>query len=98
MRVLLGSEETGPCLVEDAAHRALHIFNHFEYDTGTLGAEWARDVAAGVPTALPRDYFPGDDPTRAPPNRWRSHAHLLYGNWISQIYETVPYDDAQIGA
>ena len=97
MRVLLGSEETGPCLVEDAAHRALHIFNHFEYDSGTLASEYARDLGSGAPAALPRDYFPGDDPTRPPLNRWRSHAHLLYGNWIAEVYETTPYDFAQIG-
>ena len=98
MRVLLGSEETGPCLIEDPAHRAIHILNHFEYDTDTLAAEYARDVAQGAPIGLPRDYFPGDDPTRPPLNRWRGHAHLLYGNWISQVYETTPYDLAQIGS
>ena len=98
LRVLLGSEETGPCLVEDAGHRALYILNHFEYDSGTLRAEYERDVAAGTPIAVPCNYFPGDDPTRPPLNRWRSHAHLLYGNWIAQVYETTPYDFAQIGA
>ncbi len=30
LRTLLGSQITGPCLVEDSAHRALYIFNHFE--------------------------------------------------------------------
>lgn len=98
LRVLLGSEETGPCLVEDEAHRALYILNHFEYDSGTLKAEYDRDVAAGAPIAVPCNYYPGDDPTRPPSNRWRSHAHLLYGNWIAQVYETTAYDFAQIGA
>ncbi|MCK0166920.1 homoserine O-succinyltransferase [Jannaschia sp. S6380] len=97
MKVLLGSEETGPCLIEDAAHRALHIFNHFEYDSDTLQAEYRRDVANGTPINVPGNYFPDDDPSRPPLNRWRSHGHLLYGNWISQIYETTPYDFAQIG-
>ena len=98
LRVLLGSEETGPCLVEDAGHRALWILNHFEYDSLTLQREYERDVAAGAPINVPGNYFPGDDPTRPPLNRWRSHAHLLYGNWIAQVYETTPYDFAQIGA
>ena len=102
LTILLDSEEVGPCLVEDHAHRALYVFNHFEYDSGTLAEEWRRDVASGGQTragiALPRDYFPGGDPARMPPNRWRSHAHLLYGNWINQIYQTTPYDLKEIGA
>lgn len=97
MRVLLGSDDTGPCLVEDAAHRALYIFNHFEYDSGTLKEEYDRDVAAGSPINVPQNYYPGDDPTAEPQNRWRSHAHLLYGNWVSEIYLTTPYDQSQIG-
>ncbi len=97
LKVLLGSEETGPCLIEDAAHRAIHIFNHFEYDSDTLAKEYARDVASGTPVDVPRHYFPGDDPARRPLNRWRSHAHLLYGNWINQIYQTTDYDLSKIG-
>ena len=97
LKVLLGNDETGPCLVEDAAHRALYIFNHFEYDSGTLKEEYDRDVAAGTPINVPGNYYPGDDPTQAPQNRWRSHAHLLYGNWLSEIYLTTPYDASLIG-
>ncbi|MCB1396166.1 MAG: homoserine O-succinyltransferase [Rhodobacter sp.] len=96
--ILLDSTETGPALVEDAAHRALYIFNHFEYDSGTLKEEYDRDVAAGKPINVPVNYYPGDDPTRAPMNRWRSHAHLLYGNWINEIYQSTPYDMNEIGA
>ncbi len=92
LQTLLGSDETGPCLVEDAAHRALYIFNHFEYDTDTLKGEYDRDIAAGVPIHVPDHYYPNNDPTQQPSNRWRSHAHLLYGNWINQIYQTVPFD------
>ena len=94
---LLGSDEVGPCLVEDPKHRALYIFNHFEYDSGTLKEEYDRDIAAGKPIAVPGNYYPDDDPARAPVNRWRSHAHLLYGNWINEIYQTTPYDLAEIG-
>ncbi len=95
--VLLGSDQTGPCLVEDAAHRALYILNHFEYDSDTLKQEYDRDVAAGTPINVPDNYYPDNDPSRPPLNRWRSHAHLLYGNWINEIYQTTPYDIAQIG-
>ncbi|PIP95684.1 MAG: hypothetical protein COW75_12160 [Rhodobacterales bacterium CG18_big_fil_WC_8_21_14_2_50_71_9] len=87
----MSSPETGPCLVEDAAHRALYMFNHIEYDTSSLAEEYQRDVAMGAPIALPAHYFPGDDPTRAPENRWRSHAHLLFGNWINELYQTTPF-------
>jgi homoserine O-succinyltransferase len=94
---LLGSDRVGPCLVEDAAHRALYIFNHFEYDSGTLKEEYDRDIAAGKPINVPENYYPDDDPTRPPSNRWRSHAHLLYGNWINEIYQTTFYDFDRIG-
>jgi len=97
LRTLLGSDEVGPCLVADAAHRALYIFNHFEYDSDTLKQEYDRDIAAGTPINVPINYYPSDDPTRPPMNRWRSHAHLLYGNWINEIYQSTPYDLAQIG-
>ncbi|TFL18623.1 homoserine O-succinyltransferase [Jannaschia formosa] len=97
MDVLLGSEETGPCLIEDRAKRCVHIFNHFEYDTDTLRREYERDVAAGTPINVPGNYYPDDDPTRPPQNRWRSHGHLLYGNWINEIYQTTPFDTALIG-
>ncbi|MEX0369386.1 MAG: homoserine O-succinyltransferase [Tateyamaria sp.] len=99
--ILLGSEVTGPCLIEDPDHRALYILNHFEYDSDTLKQEYDRDLASvqveGAEIALPVGYFPGDDPTQAPANRWRSHAHLLYGNWLSEIYLTTPYDMSRIG-
>jgi len=94
---LLASDLTGPALVEDAAHRALWIFNHFEYDSLTLKGEYDRDVANGTPINVPMNYYPDDDPAKMPLNRWRSHAHLLYGNWINQIYQTTPYDLAEIG-
>lgn len=97
LRTLLGSPEAGPCLVEDPGHRALYIFNHFEYDSGTLKEEYDRDVAAGRTINVPQNYYPDDDPARVPMNRWRSHAHLLYGNWINEIYQTTPYDLAEIG-
>jgi len=98
LNTLLASDQVGPCLVEDAAHRALYIFNHFEYDSGTLGEEFQRDVQAGAQIVPPENYFPGNDPAKAPLNRWRSHAHLLYGNWINEIYQTTPFKLDAIGA
>ena len=97
LKTLLGSDEVGPALVEDAAHRAIYIFNHFEYDSDTLKQEYDRDAASGGPIKVPVNYYPDDDPARSPQNRWRSHAHLLYGNWINQIYQSTPFDMDQIG-
>ncbi|WP_300029928.1 homoserine O-succinyltransferase [uncultured Roseobacter sp.] len=97
LTTLLGSEEAGPCLVEDPGHRALYIFNHFEYDSDTLKQEYDRDVAAGTPINVPMNYYPEDDPSRTPLNRWRSHAHLLYGNWLTEVYQDTPYDIDAIG-
>ena len=98
LRVLLHSEEVGPCLIEDQPHRAFYMFNHLEYDSTTLKEEYDRDVARGDPIAVPVDYFPDDDPARPPENRWRSHGQLLYGNWINEIYQTTPYELEAIGA
>ncbi|MEM5475249.1 homoserine O-succinyltransferase [Pacificibacter sp. AS14] len=95
---LLGSDETGPCLVQDTDHRALYIFNHFEYDTGTLHEELMRDKQSGKPILLPQNYYQDDDPSRRPVNKWRSHAHLLYGNWVNEIYQSTYYDMDKIGA
>ena len=97
LTTLLGSDEVGPCLIEDPAHRALYVFNHFEYDRDTLKQEYDRDVDNGVPINVPCNYYPEDDPSRTPVNRWRSHAHLLYGNWINEIYQTTPFDMNEIG-
>ena len=96
LTTLIGSREVGPCLVEDPQGRA-YLLNHFEYDSGTLADEHRRDVEHGAPIAVPQGYYPGDDPARAPLNRWRSHAHLLYGNWINEIYQTTPYEIDRIG-
>lgn len=97
LTTLLTSAETGPCLVEDPGHRALYIINHLEYDSGTLKEEYDRDVANGTPINIPDNYYPDDDPTKPPRNRWRSHAHLLYGNWINEIYQSTPFDISEIG-
>ena len=98
LRVLMHSDEVGPCLIDDPAHRTLYMFNHLEYDSTTLKAEYDRDVDAGGDIQTPVNYFPEDNPARQPENRWRSHGHLLYGNWINEIYQTTQFDMAKIGA
>ncbi len=95
--ILIDSTETGPCLVEDPGHRALYIFNHLEYDRGTLKEEYDRDIASGKTINVPANYYPDDNPALPPMNRWRSHAHLLYGNWVNQIYQNAPFDLSSVG-
>lgn len=98
LEVLMESDEVGLCLINDAEHRSLYMFNHIEYDTTTLADEYNRDVAAGKSINMPANYFPGGDPKRPPENRWRSHAHLLFGNWINEVYQTTPFDRMRIGS
>ena len=97
LKILMHSDEVGPCLIEDANHRALYIFNHLEYDSGTLKEEYDRDVSKGTDINVPINYYPNDDPSQTPENRWRSHGHLLYGNWINEIYQTTRFDMNDIG-
>lgn len=97
LTVLAESDETGLCLLDDPCRRSLHMFNHVEYDSTSLAEEYFRDLDAGNGVALPRNYFPNDDAARPPENRWRSHAHLLFGNWVNEIYRTTPFDAAKIG-
>lgn len=97
LKTLITSDQSGPCLVQDPDHRALYVFNHFEYDRDTLKQEYDRDVENGTPINVPMNYYPNDDPSQPPMNRWRSHGHLLYGNWINEIYQTTPFDMAKIG-
>ena len=97
LEVLMESDEAGLCLVADPKRRALYMFNHIEYDTLSLSDEYWRDVKAEKPIELPVNYFPRNDPKKPPENRWRSHAHLLFGNWINQVYQTAPFDAGLIG-
>jgi homoserine O-succinyltransferase len=93
LQVLAAGDDAGLCLLSDSRRRSLHMFNHLEYETATLADEYARDGS----TQRPANYFPDDDPSRPPENRWRGHAHLLFGNWINEIYQTTPFDVAAIG-
>ncbi|PYE25184.1 homoserine O-succinyltransferase [Rhizobium sp. PP-WC-2G-219] len=97
LEILMESDEMGVCFVHEKAGNRLYVFNHVEYDSTSLSDEYFRDVNAGVPIKMPYNYFPHNDPDLPPQNRWRSHAHLLFGNWINDIYQTTPYELAEIG-
>ncbi|MFQ5958458.1 MAG: homoserine O-succinyltransferase [Alphaproteobacteria bacterium] len=95
--VLAESDEAGLCLVEDRELNQVFMFNHLEYDTETLANEYRRDVEAGRDIHVPDNYFPGSDPELQPINSWRAHGHLLFANWINDMYQHAPFDIADIG-
>lgn len=97
LEVLIDNEEIGVCMLEDKARPALYMLNHLEYDNRSLADEYERDVKAGLDTPPPVNLFPNGDTSVEPENRWRSHAHLLFQNWINEIYQTTPYELEKIG-
>jgi len=97
LTILIDNAEIGICMLDDPKHRAVHMLNHLEYDNRSLADEYDRDVKAGLAPALPVNLYPDDDPSVEPENRWRSHAHLLFQNWINEIYQTTPYEIGKVG-
>ena len=97
LEILIDNKDIGVCFLGDPKHRAVHMLNHLEYDNRSLADEYHRDINAGLEIAPPVNLFPNGDTSVEPENRWRSHAHLLFQNWINEIYQTTPYDQAQIG-
>lgn len=93
LKILASSPEAGIYAVKSPRGRQVFLLGHAEYDRDTLLKEYRRDTAAGLPIKSPCNYFPNDDPNQAPIVRWRSCAHLLYGNWLNYfVYQTTPYD------
>lgn len=97
LEILIDNEEIGVCMLGDRRLRAIYMLNHLEYDNRSLADEYERDLKAGLDTAPPVNLYPDNDPTREPENRWRSHGHLLFQNWINEIYQTTPYDLDEVG-
>ncbi|MDR1412604.1 MAG: homoserine O-succinyltransferase [Actinomycetes bacterium] len=99
LELLAWSEEAGLYLAASGDGRQVFVTGHAEYDADTLGVEYARDIATGMDMALPANYYPDDDPTRPPLVRWRSHANLLFENWLNYcVYQETPYDLADLGS
>lgn len=97
LEILIDNDEIGVCMLGDRKRRALYMLNHLEYDNRSLADEYERDLKAGLDTPPPKNLFPGGNPVKEPENRWRSHAHLLFQNWINEIYQTTPYELDRIG-
>jgi len=98
LEILSESEEAGVYIIKTKGGRQIYITGHSEYDPLTLKAEYERDIAKGLNTKIPKHYFPDDDPTKPPIVKWRSHANLLFANWLNYyVYQQTPYDLSQIG-
>ncbi|SIT84281.1 homoserine O-acetyltransferase MetA [Edaphobacillus lindanitolerans] len=90
--LLSESEEAGAFIVLSKDEKRIMITGHLEYDAGTLAEEYRRDRAKGLDTAIPKHYFPQDDPENDPLNTWRSHTFLLFSNWLNYyVYQETPY-------
>ena len=97
IKILASSEEAGVYAMATAEGKQIFITGHSEYDANTLANEYFRDLNEGKPIEIPKNYFPDDNPENEPIVTWRSHANLLYSNWLNYfVYQTTPYDIEQI--
>lgn len=99
LELIATSVDAGVYIAKSIDSQNFFVFGHPEYDKGTLAAEYERDRKAGLHPNIPEQYFPEDDPRREPVSLWRSHAQLLYTNWLNYyVYQTTPYDIETIGS
>ena len=97
LKILASSEEAGVYAVATERGKQIFITGHSEYDADTLKNEYLRDKNAGLPIDVPKNYFPNDDDTKEPVVRWRSHANLIYSNWLNYfVYQITPFNIDEI--
>lgn len=93
LQLLSASEDAGAFIISANNGKQIMITGHLEYDSCTLAEEYTRDKAKGLDIHLPLGYFPNNDPSKKPLNSWRSHAHLLFSNWLNYyVYQETPYE------
>ncbi|MDR0534408.1 MAG: homoserine O-succinyltransferase [Verrucomicrobiales bacterium] len=92
LQILSESDEAGVYLVAAKGERQVFLTGHSEYDRETLKKEYLRDLKANLPIEKPANYFPNNDANREPLMTWRTHSHLLFSNWINNIYQETPYN------
>jgi len=93
LKILASSEETGVYAIMTDNGKQIFVTGHSEYDANTLKNEFLRDKEKGLPIKVPVNYFPDDDPSKEPMNTWRSHANLLFSNWLNYfVYQSTPYN------
>ncbi len=97
LKILSTSKETGVYAVSTDEGKQIYLMGHVEYDAASLGKEYRRDKEAGLPIAVPKNYFLDDDPSKEPMVTWRSCAHMVFANWLNYfVYQTTPYDITDI--
>ncbi len=93
LEIVSESDQAGVYLVRDLAKRRIFVTGHSEYDALTLKEEYERDLDKGLDIQIPHNYFPNNNPSQIPPMRWKSHANLLFSNWLNYyVYQETPYD------
>ena len=93
LHILADSEKAGAYLLADTEKMRFFVTGHPEYDTDTLSKEYFRDVERGINPKIPENYFTDNDPAKPPVKLWRSHANLLFSNWLNfYVYQSVPYN------
>ena len=92
LEILAFSKKSGIGMVRCPKTKDLFILNHLEYDAITLKEEFLRDKSENIETEIPENYFPNNDATKDPINRWRPYAFLLFTNFINEVYQDVPFD------
>lgn len=91
--VLAESDEVGLFLAMADDGRQIFVMGHPEYDRVTLDGEYKRDLSKGLEIAMPKNYYPDDDPEKTPLLKWRATANNLYTNWLNYyVYQATPYD------
>lgn len=95
--ILSDSEEAGVYIIKTQGGRQVFVTGHSEYDRETLKYEYERDLSKCLNIKIPYNYFPDDDPSKSPLVTWRSHANLLFSNWLNYyVYQETPYDLNQL--
>ncbi|MDX9870922.1 MAG: homoserine O-succinyltransferase [Clostridia bacterium] len=97
VEILSESPGAGVYIAASKDNKRIFVTGHSEYDPLTLHGEYERDVNKGLPIAVPQNYYPDNDPTREPLVKWRSHANLLFSNWLNYyVYQETPFDLKEI--
>ncbi len=92
LNILAKSDEAGIYIVKTKGGRQIFVTGHSEYDRDTLKSEFMRDKEQGLDIDVPKNYFPDDDYSKEPMLTWRSHANLLFSNWLNYfVYQTTPF-------
>lgn len=99
LEIIADSDEAGVYIIRSKDGRQIFVMGHSEYDPNTLRNEYERDLDRGLEIEMPMNYFKNDEPSQGTLVRWRSHASLLFANWVNYyVYQVTPYQVEQIAS